>query len=80
MDKVIEMFKHIRTLFLAAAETGLALVGFAVVVFLLLGPDSGSYILSIVENIGKLVQIISPPAIIAVALIAALIALISKRG
>jgi nitrate reductase gamma subunit len=79
MDKAIDWLKQVQRLFWVAAETGLALVGLALVVFLLLGDQSGGFILSIVENTARLVTAISAPAIIGIALLAALIALITRR-
>jgi len=80
MDKAIDLLKSIRRLFMAVAETGLAVVALALVVFLLLGNDSGGFVLAIVANTAGLVAAITAPAIIGVALLAALFALAMNRS
>ncbi len=79
MDKLIAALKTIRSLFTAVAETGLALVGIVLVVYLLLGGDSGDYVLSVVANVSLLVDAISPQTLVAIVLGVVALALFYKR-
>lgn len=79
MDKAIKTLRTLSTLFLAIAETGLALIGFVLVIYLLLGGLSGDYVISVVANISLLVQAISPQAMVSLALIVAVTMLLRNR-
>ena len=79
MTKLIEWLTTMRGFFLAVAETGLALVAFVLVVYLLLGGDSGDYVISVVTNVGLLVQAISAQALVALALIVAVAMLVRNK-
>ncbi|HBN31493.1 MAG: hypothetical protein QNL16_06760 [Rhodobacterales bacterium] len=79
MTKLIEWLTTLRGFFLAVAETGLALVAFVLVVYLLLGGDSGDYVISVVTNVGLLVQAISAQALVALALIVAVAMLVRNK-
>ncbi len=79
MDKVIAALSTLKTLFLAIAETGLALVAVALVVYLLLGGNSGDFVIAVVTNTSLLVQALSAQALIAVALIVAVFMLARNR-
>lgn len=79
MHKLIEWLTTLRGLFLAVAETGLALVAIVLVVYLLLGGDSGGYVISVVTNVGLLVQAISAQALVALALIVAVAMLMRNK-
>ena len=79
MTKLIEWLTTLRGFFLAVAETGLALVAFVLVVYLLLGGDSGDYVISVVTNVGLLVQAISAQAMVALALIVAVAMLVRNK-
>lgn len=79
MESAIKALKKLRGLFLIVAETGLTLVGVALVLYLLMGENSGEYVLSVVTNVSLLVDAISPQAIVSLALIVGAIALIKNR-
>jgi len=68
-----------RQLLFAAAETGFALVAFIVIVYLLLGGDSGGFVLSVMANISLFVDAVTPQAFIGAALVLGLIALLRGR-
>jgi hypothetical protein len=80
MIQITDTLKRLTALFLRVAETGLALVAVLLVLYLLLGGESGSFVLSVVANVGHLVDAISAQAIVTLALIIAVIALIRGRG
>ena len=69
MDRLFEGLRQIRSVFLAVAETGLALVSLIVIVYLLLGAEAGPYVLSVMANISLLVDAVSPQAIIALGIV-----------
>lgn len=80
MDKLTEALARIRALFVLVAETGLALVGVILVLYLLLGGESGDFVISVVANVSLLVDAISAQAIVTFALVVAIVAMIRNRG
>jgi hypothetical protein len=80
MTMITDALKRLTALFLVVAETGLALIGVILVLYLLLGGESGTFVLSVVTNVSLLVDAISAQAIVTVALIVAVVALIRNRG
>lgn len=79
MNAALEVFRKLRTLFLVVAETGLALVALIVVVYMLLGEESGTFVISVMANISLVVDAITPQAFIAIAVTFALIGVMTKR-
>jgi len=80
MDKLLEGLRQIRLVFLAVTETGLALVALIVTVYLLLGADSGTFVLSVMANLSLLVDAVSPQAIIAVAIVVGFISFLRSKS
>jgi hypothetical protein len=60
-------------LFLRITEAGFVFVGFIVLVYVLLGADSGSYVLSVVSNLTGLIAAIGPQALVGIAIVLALL-------
>jgi len=79
MDKTLAFFALVKRLFLAASEASLSLVAFILVIYLLLGEDSGAYTIAVVSNVSLLVDAISAQAIIGVALAFAIVGLFRNR-
>ncbi len=79
MGKLIDILISLRKLFLTVAETGLSLVALIVMFYLLLGGESGNFVLSVMANISLAVDAISPQAIIAAGLVFGLIAVLKNR-
>ena len=75
METTLEVLRKFRTLLFAAAETGFSFVAFIVVIYLLLGGDSGDFVLSVMANISLFVGAVTPQAIIGAALVLGLIAM-----
>ncbi|GEM_PF-242261 len=73
MKKVEKAFKMLSSLFMQVTETGLALVAVIVVAYLLLGENSGDFVISVVTNIALLVSAVSAPAFVGGAIIIGLI-------
>ena len=69
MDRISDLFKMITALFWTASEAGLALISLILVVYLLLGGDSGIFTLSVVNNLSALIEALTPQAIVSVAII-----------
>jgi hypothetical protein len=68
MDRFNDLFKKITALFLTASEAGLALISLILVIYLLLGGDSGAFTLSVVNNLSSLIEALTPQAIVSVAI------------
>lgn len=79
MQKILNALQSTRTVLLRVAETGLALVGFIVIVYLLLGEDSGPYVLSVVTNISMFMSAVSSEAILGIAIVTALLLFLRKK-
>ena len=69
MKDLIELLNVFRNVLFSVAEIGAALLGIIVIFFLLLGAESGPYILSVIENISHIIDIVTPQALIALALV-----------
>ena len=57
MDRFSDLLKKITALFMTVSQTGLALISLILVIYLLLGGDSGTFILSVVNNLSALVAV-----------------------
>ena len=80
MERFTRLMHSIRHVFLQVTETGLVLVGFIVLVYLLLGEESGAYVISVVSNLTILVGAIGPNALIGIAIVLALVVLLRRKG
>ena len=80
MNKFTCMLGSLKSLFYQVTEAGFALVAFIVLVYLLLGEDSGPYVISVITNIIVLVGAITPQALIGIAISGALLYLVRKRA
>ena len=60
MDRFRDLFKRITLLFWTASEAGLALISLILVVYLLLGGDSGTLTLSVVSTLSALIEALTP--------------------
>lgn len=80
MQKILSTLQATKTVLLRVAETGLVLVGFIVIVYLLLGEDSGPYVISVIANLSLFVSAVSSEAILGVAILAALVLFLRKKS
>jgi|TARA_B110000438_G_C15457727_1_gene497485 hypothetical protein len=71
MDK---LFTQIRSLLLRGAEGLGLLLAVLVLTYLLLGEDSGDYVISVVTNISLFVSAVTPQAIVGVAIVVGVLA------
>jgi hypothetical protein len=60
-------------LFLRITEAGFVVVGIIVLVYILLGADSGSYVISVVSNLTGLIAAIGPQSLVGIAIVLALL-------
>jgi hypothetical protein len=68
MSRILGLLASVRLLFLKIAETGLALVGVIALVYILLGEDSGSFVISVITNLSLLISALTPTALLALTL------------
>ena len=79
MTKMDKMLAQIRSLLLRGAEgLGLILV-ILVLTYLLLGENSGDYIISVVTNVSLFVSAVTPQAIVGVAIVVGIIAYLRSK-
>lgn len=69
MDKLMASMQTIRTFVLRLTELGFVLVGFIVLIYLLLGENSGDFAISVIANLSVLVDILTPNVLIGLALV-----------
>ena len=74
MSKMDKLFTQIRSLLLRGAEGLGLLLAVLVLTYLLLGEDSGNYVISVVTNISLFVSAVTPQAIVGVAIVVGVIA------
>ncbi|MDA9100664.1 MAG: hypothetical protein RI858_03045, partial [Planktomarina sp.] len=74
MSKMDKLFTQIRSLLLRGAEGLGLLLAVLVLTYLLLGEDSGDYVISVVTNISLFVSAVTPQAIVGVAIVVGVIA------
>jgi len=74
MSKMDKLFTQIRSLLLRGAEGLGLLLAVLVLTYLLLGEDSGDYVISVVTNIALFVSAVTPQAIVGVAIVVGVLA------
>ncbi len=77
-----QLIKHIKSyvdLLVPTVRAGILSVLVIVLVYLLLGEQSGDYVTSVVSNVGKLIKIASTEAIIGIAIVIAIWLMITQR-
>jgi len=71
VEKLSRRVVALQQLILIASKMGFSLVGLIILVYLLLGEDSGPYVVSVIKNISVFVQAISAQALIAFVIVGA---------
>ena len=74
MSKMDKLFTQIRSLLLRGAEGLGLLLAVLVLTYLLLGEDSGDYVISVVTNVSLFVSAVTPQAIVGVAIVVGVLA------
>ena len=79
MTKIDKMMAQIRSLLLRGAEGLGLIVVILVLTYLLLGEDSGDYIISVVTNVSLFVSAVTPQAIVGVAIVVGVLAYLRSK-
>lgn len=79
-DRLHYQLIRLTDLFLRIAEAGFALVAIIVLTYILLGEASGPFVISVIANIVLLIGVITPEALVGIALILGLVYLIKNRN
>ncbi|MGR3837792.1 MAG: hypothetical protein ACU0A2_05515 [Cognatishimia sp.] len=79
MDKFSDFLSSVQRAFRQVTETGFVFLGFVVLVYLLLGEQSGGFVLSVIANISVMVNVLTPQVLGAVGLGLALLYLTKNR-
>lgn len=79
-DRLSRVLASVKALFLRITEAGFVFVAFVVLIYILLGADSGSYVISVVSNLTGLIASIGPQSLVGIALVLALLHLAKARG
>lgn len=68
MESIMRHMANIKRLFTSILEAGFVFVGFIVLVYLLLGADSGPYVASVIANISLMIDAVGRESLVALAL------------
>lgn len=80
MEQLLTYLSRVRRLFAAVTETGFMLVAFIVLIYLLLGADSGPFVVSVITNITVLIGAIGGQTLIAIAIVFGLALAIRRKS
>ncbi len=69
MDKFLAGMEAFKVLFVRVTELGFVLIGFVVLIYLLLGANSGDFVISVIANISIVVNALTPNVLIGLALV-----------
>ena len=78
-DRLSRLLALVTGLFLRLTEAGFVFVAFIVLIYILLGADSGSYVISVVSNLTGLIGAIGAQSLVGIALVLALVYLVKRR-
>ena len=67
MDEFLTGVERLKTLFLRVGELGALAVGFIVLIYLLLGENSGDFVIGVIANISVMVNVLTPNVLIGAA-------------
>ena len=70
---------QVTGLFLRITEAGFVFIGLIVLVYILLGAESGAFVLSVIANLTTLIQAIGPQSLVGIAIVLALLHLGRRR-
>lgn len=79
MERFLGLMDAVRTVFLKVTETGFVFIAFVVLVYLLLGEQSGDFVTAVIANISVMVNVITPTVLGAVGLGIALLYLMKRK-
>ena len=73
MENLSRRLEALQKIIISVTKTGLSLVGLIILVYLLLGEDSGPYVVSVITNISLFVSAVTSQALIAFVVVAGLL-------
>ena len=73
MENLSRRLEALQKIMISVTKTGLSLVGLIILVYLLLGEDSGPYVTSVITNISLFVSAVTSQALIAFVVVAGLL-------
>ncbi len=80
MATILRYLATVKQMFVTVSETGFALVGLIVLLYLLLGADAGPYVTSVIANLSLLIDAVGQQTLIAIAIIYAILQALKRRG
>lgn len=80
VDWLNRLLASFTGLFLRVTEAGYIFLAFIVLIYILLGADSGRYVISVVSNLTGLIGAIGPQTLVGIALVLALVYLVKRRA
>lgn len=78
MDGLIRTVSTVKNWLFQLTEAGFVLVLFIILIYILLGAGSGPFVIGVVSNILLLVNAVTPPTLVAAAIVLAM-AVVVKR-
>jgi hypothetical protein len=79
MDEFLTGVERLKTLFLRVGELGALAVGFIVLIYLLLGENSGDFVIGVIANISVMVNVLTPNVLIGAALVLFLLGIVKQK-
>ncbi len=79
MDEFLTGVERFKTLFLRVGEIGALAVGFIVLIYLLLGENSGDIVIGVIANISVMVNVLTPNVLIGAALVVFLLGIVKHK-
>lgn len=79
MARFTELMSSVQRVFRLVTETGFVFLAFVVLVYLLLGEQSGDFVLSVIANISVMVNVVTPQVLGAIGLGIALLYITKNR-
>jgi hypothetical protein len=73
VDNLSRRLAALQKIMISVTKTGFSLVGLIILVYLLLGEDSGPYVVSVITNISLFVSAVTSQALIAFVIVAGLL-------
>lgn len=80
MEGLLRTVSTVKNWIFQLTEAGFVLVLFIILIYILLGAGSGAFVIGVVSNILLLINAVTPPTLIACAIVLALIYLVKHKG
>jgi hypothetical protein len=80
LEEIVRHLTNARRLMLAVAGAGFALVALLVLLYILLGAGAGPFAVGVVANLTLLIGAVGPQTLVAVAIVLAAAAWLTRRG